>query len=97
MTFSHSSRTRRYGCPHDGVVGLTVPARFTLLVLAGAFTFGACSGLAGDGFAVVPGTPRAGQDRRDTARATPTLRATPTPRQTARPRATPKVLPSPSR
>jgi hypothetical protein len=102
LTFSHSDRTPRYGCPHDGVVGLTVPAKFTLLALAGAFTVGACSGLAGDGFAVVPGTPRADQDRRDTARATPTPRATPnpratpTPRQTARPRATPMVLPSPS-
>ena len=68
---AHSGRSRKRG-------------RIAVLALAGVFVVGACSSLAGDELAVVPGTPRPKVPPVETVRKTPSPRSTPRPTEAAR-------------
>ncbi len=68
---AHSGRSRKRG-------------RIAVLALAGVFVVGACSSLAGDELAVVPGTPRHKVPPVETVRKTPSPRSAPRPTEAAR-------------
>ncbi len=68
---AHSGRSRKRG-------------RIAVLALAGVFVVGACSSLAGDELAVVPGTPRPKTPPVEIVRKTPSPRSAPRPTEAAR-------------
>ncbi len=68
---AHSGRSRKRG-------------RIAVLALAGVLVVGACSSLAGDELAVVPGTPRHKVPPVETVRKTPSPRSAPRPTEAAR-------------